>query len=62
MEKFGNSLRRSHLPVVLLRGVSLPDAFDEAKRTAVLFHSAEQFRDECCRVGRLHVVPIRNHL
>jgi hypothetical protein len=40
MEKFSNSLSRSHVPVVFLRGVGLPDALGEAKRTAVLFHSA----------------------
>jgi hypothetical protein len=40
MEKFSNSLSRSHVPVVFLRGVGLPDAFGDAKRTAVLFHSA----------------------
>ena len=40
MEKFSNSLSRSHVPVVFLRGVGLPDALGEAKRTAVLFHTA----------------------
>jgi hypothetical protein len=27
IEKFSNSLSRSHVPVALLRGVGLPDAF-----------------------------------
>ena len=40
MEKFSNSLSLSHVPVVLLRGVGLPDAFGDPKRTAVPFHSA----------------------
>jgi len=40
IDKFSNSLSRSHIRVVLRRGVSLSDAFGDAKRTAVLFHSA----------------------
>jgi hypothetical protein len=40
IEKFSNSLSRSHIRVVLRRGVSLSDALGDAKRTAVLFHSA----------------------
>ncbi|MGA8253778.1 MAG: hypothetical protein WB989_24975, partial [Mycobacterium sp.] len=40
IEKFNNSLIRSHIRVVLLRGIGLSDAFSDAKRTAVRFHSA----------------------
>src|SRR6185295_2525457 len=40
IDKFSNSLSRSHIRVILRRGVSLSDAFGDAKRTAVLFHSA----------------------
>ncbi len=52
IEKFSNSLVPTHVPAVFLRGAGVPDAFREAKRTAVPFHSIPLRRSQTAKSRR----------